>query len=275
MSRPLWFVEFIKRSFPHRFKLTWLTHVPLIGHWIDNALFRGDHLYFLPHEKTIVLNQSLPNPESLVLPFRIVEHFIKQTNDLWIMNKCICRDASQCKDYPIDCGCLFLGNAVHGINPDLGRPVTQAEALHYVAKCREAGLIHLIGRNRLDTVWLGTGPVNELLTICNCCPCCCLWKMLPNLPMHIESRVSGLPGLFPTINDQCTGCGICTDNICFVNAISMKEGRVDIGEGCKGCGRCVSACPEQAIELNVSRNALDEIQSQIASLVHLKNQDEC
>ncbi len=41
-------------------------------------------------------------------------------------------------------------------------------------KRREAGLVHLIGRNRLDTVWLGLGPskavaetnFDYLLTVC-------------------------------------------------------------------------------------------------------------
>jgi hypothetical protein len=90
------------------------------------------------------------------------------------MNTCLCRDAKQCKDYPIDLGCLFLGEAALGINPRLGRGVTKREALEHIRRCREAGLVHLIGRNKLDTVWLGVGPGDKLLTICHCCPCCCL-----------------------------------------------------------------------------------------------------
>lgn len=269
MSRPIWLVSLIKKGFPYRFRLARLTHLPLIGRWIDNWLFRDDRLFILPKENSVQINQSLSQPESLVLPSQIIEHFIRQTDDLWIMNKCICRDASKCRDYPIDYGCLFLGKAVHGINPKLGRLVSQSEALAYVRQCREAGLVHLIGRNRLDTVWLGTGPGHELLTICHCCPCCCLWKMLPNLPAEMESRLTGLPGLKPIVTDRCTGCGHCADNVCFVNAIQIKDGKAGILDACKGCGRCVTACPEQAIELSIPSNALDEVKSLIASTMRL------
>lgn len=271
MSRPLWFVKLIKQGFPYRFRLARLTRVPFLGRWIERALFHGDRLYYLPHETAITVNRSLQHPVSITLPEEIVEYFIKQTHDLWIMNKCICRDASQCRAYPINYGCLFLGKAIYKIHPELGRKVSQAEALAYAVKCREAGLIHLIGRNRLDTVWLGTGPGQELLTICHCCPCCCLWKMLPNLPARIESRVSGLPGLKPVVTERCTGCGQCANDICFVDAIQIQNGKAQIADHCKGCGRCVRVCPEQAIELKIGPEALEEVQSRIASLVHLED----
>jgi len=51
-----------------------------------------------------------------------------------------------------------MGAAAMGIHPRFGRPVDRDEALDHVRRCREAGLVHLVGRNRLDTVWLGVGP---------------------------------------------------------------------------------------------------------------------
>jgi hypothetical protein len=56
-------------------------------------------------------------------------------------------------------GCLFMGKAVLGINPALGRLVSKEEAHEHIRRCNEKGLFHLIGRNKLDTVWLGIGPV--------------------------------------------------------------------------------------------------------------------
>jgi Fe-S-cluster-containing hydrogenase component 2 len=41
--------------------------------------------------------------------------------------------------------------------------------------------------------------------------------------------------------------------VCFVDAIQMEEGRAVIDvEACRGCGRCVEACPLDAIELTIS-----------------------
>jgi ferredoxin len=180
-----------------------------------------------------------------------VEHFVEEARYHWIMDTCICRDASHCQDYPVDLGCLFLGEAVLGINPKLGRLVTREEALAHVRRCHDAGLVHTIGRNKLDTVWLGVGPGDRLMTICNCCPCCCLWRMLPQLDPEIAAKVTRMPGVTVSVTEQCAGCGTCTQGVCFVDAIHLNEQRAVITDACRGCGRCVTACPENAIELSI------------------------
>ena len=89
----------------------------------------------------------------MLLPSQVVEHFIEKANYHWIMNTCLCRDASKCKDYPVTLGCLFLGEAALGINPKLGRR-GRRRAHDHVKRCREARLVHLIGCNKLDRIWL-------------------------------------------------------------------------------------------------------------------------
>ncbi|MCP4541641.1 MAG: hypothetical protein GY832_31295 [Chloroflexi bacterium] len=127
--------------------------------------------------------------------------------------------------------------------------MTKQEALEHVRRCREAGLVHMIGRNKLDLIWLGVGPAHKLLTVCNCCPCCCLWKIIPHVNPLIGNKVTRMPGVTVTVTDRCVGCGVCTRDICFVDAIRLKGGRAEISDACRGCGRCVEICPEQAIEL--------------------------
>jgi len=173
-----------------------LTRVPGFRGLIDKMLFDGDHLIYLPKDNVVNMNVEIEPPESMVLPSQVVEHFIQKARYHWIMNFCICRESTKCQDYPRDLGCLFLGEAVLNINPAFGRRVSKEEALEHVRRCREAGLVHLIGRNKLDTVWLGTGPGEKLLTICNCCPCCCLWLVLPTLHESIGS-LQLLPLLLP------------------------------------------------------------------------------
>jgi len=280
MSRPLWFVSLIKRTFSSRFALAQATKAPVIGSALDRFLFDGDDLFYLPPDhlvqsgtrRTISVGKAVEAAPDVVLPSQVVEHFIEQAGVHWIMNACICRDASGCRDYPTDLGCLFLGEAAAGINPALGRRVTKEEALEHTRRCREAGLVHLVGRNKLDTVWLGVGPGDRLLTICNCCPCCCLWRVLPHISSNIGQRVTRMNGVTVTVTDRCVGCGTCAKaGVCFVDDIRLVDGRSVIGGACRGCGRCVEVCPQGAIELTLAGSAfVEKSLARIAPLVDVR-----
>jgi ferredoxin len=270
MGRPRWFVQLIKMAFPARFVAARVTRWPVLGTLLDRWLFAGDHLIYLPQDRMVLVDEAIELPGEMVLPSQVVEHFIEQASVHCIMNTCLCREGNQCADYPIELGCLFLGEAARGINPKLGRQVTKEEALEHVRRCREAGLVHLIGRNKLDTVWLGVGPGDRLLTICNCCPCCCLWRMLPHVSPQIGAKVMPMPGVSVAVNGQCVGCGLCTQGVCFADAIQLVEGRAVISQACRGCGRCVEACPRGAIELLFEHwNFVDESVKSISSLVNV------
>ncbi|MHA1196771.1 MAG: DUF362 domain-containing protein [Promethearchaeota archaeon] len=254
MGRPLWFVKLIKKSFPRIKIIARLTKIPIIGKLFEFFLFEGDVLIYLTKDKIISVNQSVEKPQEMVLPSAIVEYFINKAKYHWIMNTCICRESMSCKNYPINLGCLFLGEAVLGINPKLGRLVSKQEALEHVKKCRDAGLIHMIGKNKLDMQWLGVKPGEKLLTICNCDPCCCLWRILPFVSRDIGSKVKKMDGVYVKVNQNCVGCGICTTGVCFVDAIHLHGNIAQINENCRGCGRCVEICPQNAIELSVMDN---------------------
>jgi ferredoxin len=251
MSRPVWFVNLIKRFFPERFLLARSTRFPVVGAAVDQLLFKGDELVYLPKDQIITVNATIEEPVNMTIPSQIVTHFIEQAHYHWVMDFCICRESASCQEYDQQLGCLFLGEAVLKINPKLGRLVSKDEALAHAERCRQVGLVHMIGRNKLDTVWLGVNPGERLLTICNCCPCCCLWKILPDLNPSISDKVQRMPGVQVTVTDLCAGCGTCTDGICFVDAIKLIAGVAQISEACRGCGRCVEVCPNQAIQLRI------------------------
>ncbi|HEY9075239.1 MAG TPA: 4Fe-4S binding protein [Anaerolineaceae bacterium] len=205
----------------------------------------------------VMIKERIEKPEDLILPSQVLDHFIEKASALWIMDHCLCRDSKDCKDYPIDLGCLFMGEAVHGINPRLGHLATKAEARAHLERARQAGLIHMIGRNKLDTLWMGVQPGDHLLTVCNCCPCCCLFQVAPQLAPEIGRKISRMPGVTVEVNPEvCIGCGTCEESkVCFADAIHVVDGIAQISPDCRGCGRCVETCPAEAITLTVSNDA--------------------
>ncbi|MDD3492245.1 MAG: 4Fe-4S binding protein [Candidatus Thermoplasmatota archaeon] len=267
MKKPL-HVRLLETFFPLRFFLARLTRFAPLRKIINKLYFEHDDMVYVPRDTVIAVNRDVTPPESLVVPSRLVEHFVEEASHRWIMNFCICRDANQCWDYPQELGCLFLGEASQHIDPRLGRPASREEALEHLRKCREAGLVHLIGRNKLDAAWLKVEPEDRLMTICNCCPCCCLWLMLPHLDEEISSKVAKMPGVEVTVGPECTGCGTCVE-VCFMGAITLEDGRAVIGADCRGCGRCAELCPQGAIEVSISQEALDRARDRIASRVDI------
>jgi hypothetical protein len=143
------------------------------------------------------------------MPSEVIDCFLRRSRYIFIMDRCMCRSSNQCEHYPHELGCIFLGAGTVRIPPKLGHMATAEEAIEHMRKAREKGLVHLIGRNKIDSVWLNTGPKEDLLSICNCCECCCLWKMMPQLSGSIASGVSRMPGVTVTVTDACNACGRC------------------------------------------------------------------
>jgi ferredoxin len=250
----------IKIGFQQRFLMARMTRLPILGRAMELAFFEEDRMIYLPKDAVAVSARlttiELDSPVSqsnVVLPSRVIDHFIQKSRYIFIMNHCMCRRSNNCQHYPQDLGCVFLGAGVLKIPPSMGHMATAEEAMEHMRKGRERGLVHLIGRNKIDSVWLNTGPKEELLSICNCCECCCLWKMLPQLSGSISSGVMRMPGVTLTVTDRCVGCGSCVDDrTCFVNAIVLSDGRATIDEElCRGCGRCVERCPQDAIDITI------------------------
>jgi len=262
----MWMIKFLMKTFPKRNGIAKMTRCPLVGRLVDAMLFDGDDIIYLAKDEVVevLVGKSFDAPERAVLPSQVVEHFIDASSHRWIMNWCICRKSSRCKDYPVDLGCLFLGEASKNIDPRLGRPATKEEAKEHIRRCREAGLVQMVGKNKLDAVWLDVSPGERLLSICSCCPCCCLWKILPELSGKISSKVTRMPGLQVSVSERCTGCGTCSKGICFVDAIRLEGEKAKISEECRGCGRCVAACPSRAIDLTVSD--MDFVEKSIARI---------
>jgi ferredoxin len=271
MRKPPVFVVFLGKMFPYRFFVAKMTRVPPFKRLLDRMLFYQTNLTYLLKDSVveIQLEKHIQPPDNIVLPSQVVDHFIRNASHRFIMDFCICRRSMHCKNHPVELGCLFLGDAVKDIDPAYGKEVSLDEALAHVQKCRKAGLIHLVGRDHIDKTWLQVKSGEKLMTICSCCPCCCLWKWLPDLDPSIRSKVKRMPGVTVQVTNDCIGCRACVDS-CFMHAIQLNNNKAYISDECRGCGRCVDTCPRHAIQLRIDDDLfLEKTIERVASAVNV------
>ena len=110
----------VKYTFQTRFFFSRLTRKSrIIKRIADKVFFEDNELFVLPNKNTInntkrstitakiEINQSFEKDDSEFVPSEIIKEAIKEANDIFIMDNCLCRSSSNCKDYPHDFGCIF------------------------------------------------------------------------------------------------------------------------------------------------------------------------
>ena len=268
----------IKSTFNERFFLAKICRkVPPLARLADKLFFEGSDIQVLPRDAAVTeigINIPIKTVKDTLLPSHVLKEMILKSRYHFIMNSCICRVSNGCQDYPTELGCLFLGRGSQKISNERGRRVTKEEALEHVRKCQEAGLVHIIGRNKFGRFWLNTGSKEEILSICHCCPCCCLWKMNPQLPEDMGKNLSPMKGVEIKWEEEiCTGCGLCAQNICFLDAITIQGGKAQRDpKKCLVCGRCAEICPQNVIKLKIAADAVKCSVERVTPLVDVESE---
>jgi UDP-glucose 4-epimerase len=224
-----------------------LADVPLLSPLL-RRYYSGDE-----NEAIIIpVQETVRGTESVVLPRPLLEPLIASASARSILNECLCRRGEGCSVYPLEIGCLFLGEGAAQIDAALGRPAGRDQALDHVQQAIAAGLVPLVVHAAFDAWMLGI-PYKRMLAICFCCDCCCSVRQGLRLgPPAFWETVIRLPGLKVVVSEDCTGCGTCVQ-VCPARAVRLVAGRAAITEACKGCGRCVAACPGGAIAMHLAK----------------------
>lgn len=247
------------------------TQLPVVGQVVKWCAFpfMSEKNFNVTH---IPVNQSIHGIENICLPEKVIERLIDRSAHRVVINRCTCRDERQCRNHPVTFGCLQLGRGAKQIDPRIARHLSKKEAMSHLRQCIQNGLIPMIGRVRIDDLIWGVKNQGQLLAVCFCCHCCCtVLGSAKFFPEDVGSRMVRLKGLSVQVDpEKCRQCGSCC-SVCFMENIKSLETGIKIGPDCKGCGRCVTQCTNNALSIVIDdiNEAIDELTLRINSRVDI------
>jgi len=195
-----------------------------------------------PSMRIVPVDEALPARDTVV-PYEAVSKIIEQA-DVIGLTRCACRESVGRCDKPRET-CLIFGSMVDFLESQGSvRRIDKTEALTVLKRAEAAGLVHTTENHK------GSPSV-----VCNCCPCCCtLLRGITEL--HHPHAIAKSPYRAVVQADRCTGCGICIDERCPMEAMERVDDVARVRpDHCIGCGLCASDCPEDAIIMAVREDA--------------------
>lgn len=232
-----------------------LSRLPLVGPLIDRLAARKRLRVVTVPADPVARTVTIPvgaavKSSPAVLPFDAAKRLIEASSYIAATSVCMCREAHDCRDYPVGLGCLFLGPGARGMSLR-GRvhPISKERAIAHVERARALGLVTNLIWSTAELHALGADPASTV-ELCSCCPCCCLAFKTRKASRAFVDGIAGFGVSKVVAAEECARCTNC-ERACPFGAIRVDthDGpRVD-PERCKGCGRCELACRQHVLKI--------------------------
>jgi len=200
--------------------------------------------------RTFVREEALPADGELeVLDFERATHVVETASHIGV-GVCYCRHKMMHMDRACD--------APMDICMTFNTTAASLTRHGFAREVDQAECLELLAEAREGgLVQFGENVQQRVNFICNCCGCCCEAMIAARRFGHLHP-VHTTNYLPETDDERCTGCGKCVA-ACPVEAMSLvsvndpehsklKAAKLD-EDLCLGCGVCVPACPEAGIRL--------------------------
>ena len=184
------------------------------------------------------------NAETKIMDYEEAEKIIKSQSKI-IVAPCICRKEHTMLDKgcdkPLETCLVFAGGAYYYEERNIGRTISQDEAIEILHNAIDNGLV------------LQPGNSKRPLNICMCCACCC--QILKNL-INTEkpAKIINSSYFAQVDEEQCTACEAC-EEVCPMDAITIEETAFVNVDRCIGCGLCITRCEFDSMTLKPKKDS--------------------
>jgi len=170
---------------------------------------------------------------------------ILRTARSFALAKCTCRRHYQRCNQPLETCLLVNYMADAWIEAGEACRISLEQAKEVLTIANQNGLVHQAAFNPEQHIW----------AVCSCCPCCC-YRLQILLQYGRVDLMAHSDYISIQEDNLCNDCGLCAPRCIFGARHMDNKILIYQNERCFGCGLCVTACPEQAITLQLRNMGL-------------------